>query len=67
MYDLLNTGLVFTQSENENATPITTNYVISEYARITVHAVNQLIRRYKSEMKSLDLNALKKIPTEDLK
>ncbi|TPR38592.1 Rha family transcriptional regulator [Apilactobacillus micheneri] len=57
MYDLLNTGLVFTQSENENDTPITTNYVISEYARIKVHAVNQLIRRYKSEMKSLGLNA----------
>ncbi|TPR13446.1 Rha family transcriptional regulator [Apilactobacillus timberlakei] len=58
MYDLLNTGLVFTQSESENATPITTNYVISEYARIKVHAVNQLIRKYKTEMKSLQSNAL---------
>lgn len=46
MYDLLNTGLVFTDSENERAEPYTTNRVIADFANINVWSVNRLINKY---------------------
>ncbi|TPR12616.1 Rha family transcriptional regulator [Apilactobacillus timberlakei] len=53
MYDLLNTGLVFTQSESEKEEPYTTNVTIAKYAEIKMRAINQLIKKYKTQLSRL--------------
>ncbi|KDB00571.1 putative phage protein [Apilactobacillus kunkeei EFB6] len=59
MYDLLDTGLVFTNSRKETEEPFTTNVVVAKYAGISYRAVNQLINRYKDEITSLGVSSFK--------
>lgn len=59
MYDLLETGLVFTNSRKETEEPFTTNVVVAKYAGISYRAINQLINRYKDEITSLGVSSFK--------
>ena len=59
MYDLLDTGLVFTNSRKETEEPFTTSEVIAKYANIELKSVNQLIRRYRKEITSLGISTFK--------
>lgn len=59
MYDLLETGLVFTNSRKETEEPFTTSEVIAKYANIELKSVNQLIRRYRKEITSLGISTFK--------
>ncbi|GAA6117014.1 Rha family transcriptional regulator [Apilactobacillus kunkeei] len=59
MYDLLETGLVFTNSRKETEEPFTTSEVIAKYANIEFKSVNQLIRRYRKEITSLGISTFK--------
>lgn len=59
MYDLLETGLVFTNSRKETEEPFTTSEVIAQYVNIELKSVNQLIRRYRKEITSLGISTFK--------